>query len=93
MPVSDLSLVEKVPCAAAKPAKPAFDAEEIREHIAIVQHKAIDELSGEIAILKKYLKSKRAPPEATDNLAFCKQQEEAWEAIVAKISELLEDGR
>jgi hypothetical protein len=63
VPVSDLSLVEKVPRApyAGQTAKTAFDAEEIREHIAIVQHKAIDELSGEIAIRKKYLKSS-APP-------------------------------
>jgi hypothetical protein len=29
----------------------------LRERIATVQHKAIDELSGGIAILKKYLKS------------------------------------
>lgn len=58
----------------------------------VVLSQAIDELSGEIVILKKYLESKRTHPEASDDLnSFYKQQEEAWEAIVAKIPELLED--
>ena len=76
----------------AKPPKQVFDVEEIREHVATVQHKTMDELSDELAILKKYLKSKRAPPEAAEDLdAFYKEQEEAWKAIVAKIAELLEE--
>ena len=68
-----------------------YNVEEIREHIATVQHKAMDELSDELAILKKYLKSKRVPPDAAEDLdAFRKQQEEAWEASVAKIATRLE---
>jgi hypothetical protein len=52
----------------------------------------MDHLSGEIGILKKYLKSKKAPPEVSNDLdAFFKQQREAWESIVAKISDLLEE--
>ena len=86
----DLTFIERREPAKV-PTKPTFNAEEVREHVATVQHKAIDELNSEIAILKKYLKSKKAPPEASDDLdSFYKQQEQAWEAIVAKISELLE---
>jgi hypothetical protein len=92
VPISNLTFVDKAPRPAAKPAKPAFYAEEIRERLDAVQHSNIDHLSGEIAILKKYLMSKRAPSDAIEDLeAFRKQQEEAWNAIVAKISELLEE--
>lgn len=52
----------------------------------------MDQLSGDIAILKKYLKSKNLPAEAADELdRLCKDTEENWRAVVAKIAELLEE--
>jgi hypothetical protein len=50
--------------------RPKFDVEEIREHVATVHHKAIDELSGEIAILKKNLRTKRVPEEVLRGTRF-----------------------
>ncbi len=92
VPFSDLSFVEKVPRSAPRPAEPAFNAEEIRERIDTIRLKAMDDLSGELAILKKYLQSKRVPAKASEHIdAFCDQQERAWETLSDKISKLLEE--
>lgn len=80
------------PARAQKPAKPVFDVAELTERIASVQHSNMDQLSGEIAVLKKYLKSKRVPEEATDELdSLCQQHKEAWTNAVGKIRTLLEE--
>jgi hypothetical protein len=87
----DLTFVERQ-APAKVPAKPAFDAEEIRERIASVQQICMDHLIGEIAILKKYLKSKRVPPAATEELdALCKSTEGCWETTVDRLARLLEE--
>lgn len=92
VPFSDLSFVEKVPRSAPKPAMPAFNANDIRERVDNLRHKAMDELSGELAILKKYLQSKQVPAKASEHIdAFCDQQERAWEALSDKISKLLDE--
>ena len=57
-----------------------------------MQHQSVQHLSGEVAVLKKYLKSKRVPEEALGELdLFCKDTEERWQVAVAKISKLLEE--
>src|SRR5215471_1196531 len=57
--VDDLDfLTRSTPRRPPKPAKPAIDIEAVREHLETAQHTSIDQLSGEIAVLKKYLKSK-----------------------------------
>lgn len=92
VPFSDLSFVDKVPRAAPQPVGPAFNAEEIRARIENVHHKAMDELSGELAIFKKYLQSKHVPAKASEYIdKFCEQQEEAWQTLADKISRLLEE--
>jgi len=92
IPFSDLNFVEKVPRAAPQPVRPAFNAEQIRERIENVHHKAMDELRGELAILTKYLQSKHLPAKTTEYIeAFCDAQEEAWQTLAAKISNLLEN--
>jgi hypothetical protein len=49
-------------------------------------------LSGDIAVLKKYLKSKGVAPEAAEELDhLCNDTEESWRDAAAKIAELLED--
>lgn len=92
VPFSELSFVEKVPRSTHKPAEPAYNAEEIRERIDNVHHKSMDELSSELAILKKYLQSKNVPAEASEHIdAFSDRQERAWESLADKISKLLEE--
>lgn len=92
VPFSDLSFVDKVPRVTPKPAEPPYNAEEVRERVDNIRHKAMDELSGELAILKKYLKSKRIPEKASKHIDdFCDQQQEAWQTLADQISDLLEE--
>lgn len=57
-----------------------------------MQHETIQHLSGEIAVLKKYLNNKRVPEEALGELySLCKDTDERWKAAVAKISKLVEE--
>jgi hypothetical protein len=47
------------------------------EHVAVVQHSVLDHLSGELAILKKYLKTKHVRADAGEELdTLCKKHEE-----------------
>ncbi len=67
----DLTFVERrSPALAREPAKPTFDVAELTERIAAVQRTNMDQLSGEIAVLKKYLKSKRI---GTDHQALTRR--------------------
>jgi hypothetical protein len=89
VPVDDLTFVDLAPRPPAKPTKPTINVDEVRERLATAQHASMDQLSGDIAILKKYLKSKGI--DAADELdRLCKDTEESWRAAVAKIEELLE---
>jgi len=64
----------------------------IRERLATVQQSSSDELSGDTAILNKYLKSKGVPSEASEELDTLRRDNgKGWRAAVAKISELPED--
>lgn len=50
----------------------------------------MDQLSGDIAVLKKYLKSKGVRA-AEDLDQLCKDNEKSWQTAVAKIAKLLEE--
>ena len=64
----------------------------IRERLATVQRSSSDQLSGDTAILKEYLKSKGVPSEASEELDTLRRNTgKSWRAAVAKISELPED--
>ena len=64
----------------------------IRERLATVQRSSSDQLSGDTAILKEYLKSKGVPSEASEELDTLRRDTgKGWRAAVAKISELPED--
>lgn len=92
VPVSDLKFVDLAPRPPAKPAKPSINVEEVRERLATAQHASMGQLSGDIAVLKKYLKSKGVPSEASEELdRLCKDTEESWHAAVTKIREVLEE--
>lgn len=94
IPVADLTFVDEPTETSrpVKPVKPAINMEEIRERIDTAQQSSIDQFSGDIAVLKKYLKSKSVPTETAEVLDhLCKDTEESWRAAVAKIEELLEE--
>ncbi|RZU39311.1 hypothetical protein [Edaphobacter modestus] len=88
--VEDLNFVERQPRKPKEPEKPKIDVEEVREHIAAVHHSIIDHINGEIAILKKYLKSKGVSAAAANALdEFSKATESGWKEATATINETL----
>ena len=92
VPTQDLRFVDLAPRPPAKPAKPTINLEEVRERLATAQHASMDQLSGDIAILKKYLKSKGIDSGVLEDLdRLCKDTEESWRTAVAKITEMLEE--
>ena len=92
VPTDELKFVDLAPRPPSKPARPRINVEEVRERLATAQDSSMDQLSSDIAILKKYLKSKGVPTEAAEELDhLCKDTEESWHAAVAKIAELLEE--
>jgi hypothetical protein len=93
VPVADLDFLERrTPRQPPKPAKPAIDIEAVRERLTTAQHSNMDQLSGDIAILKKYLRSKGVPTAALLKLDdLCEEAEKRWAEIVAEIMDLLPD--
>jgi hypothetical protein len=91
--VSDLDFIERrAPRQPPKPAKPAIDVEAVREHLTSAQHSSMDQLSGDIAILKKYLSSKGARTSAIDELDDLREAtEKRWTAAVEEILNSLPD--
>jgi hypothetical protein len=91
VPVSDLNFVERpTPRQPPKPAKPAIDVDEVHEHLLAAQHRSMDQFSGDIAILKKYLKSKGIRSTAIDELdSLCEATEKRWaEAVEAVLDSI-----
>jgi len=61
------------------------------EHVASVQRTALRNLAGELAALKKFLKSKRVSTEAVGELdTLVEQQEKAWDTTIMKIRKMLD---
>lgn len=90
VPVADLNFVEKEQPRQAKPAKPVINVEEIRERIIAAEHSSVDQFSGDIAVLKKYLRSKGIDAAIIEELdALCEDMEERWKIAVSTISKLL----
>jgi hypothetical protein len=88
VPTADLKFVDLAPRPPAKPARPSINVEEVRERLTMAQQDSMDQLSGDITILKKYLKSKGI--DAADELdRFCKATERRWEDAIEAISKLL----
>ena len=95
VPIGDLKPVDPVrqtSSAPSKSAKPSINIEEVRERIATAQQSSIDQFSGDIAILKKYLKSKDINQDALDELdSLCEDMEKRWSAAAEVIKEMLEE--
>jgi hypothetical protein len=78
--------------AISKPNKPEVNLEEIREHIATAQHSSINQFSGDIAILKKYLKGKGIEAAVLKELdSLCEDLEESWKSAAEAISKMLKE--
>ena len=95
VPIGDLKPVDTVrepSRPTSKPAQKSVDVEAVREHLANAQHSSVNQFSGDIAILKKYLKSKGIDAVALEELDnLCEDMEKRWNAAVETISGLLED--
>jgi hypothetical protein len=91
--VSDLNFAERpTPRQPPKPAKPTIDVEAVREHLTAAQHSSMDQLSGDIAILKKYLKSQGVRASAIEELDDLREAtEKRWAAVVEDILSSLAD--
>lgn len=87
VPVSDLNFVERpTPRQPPKPAKPAIDVDEVHERLVSAQHSSMDQLSGDIAILKKYLRSKGIRSSLIDELDdLCEATEKRWANLIEEI--------
>ena len=93
VPVADLNFVDRpTPRQPPKPAKPAIDIEAVRERLTTAQQSSMDQLSGDIAVLKKYLRSKGVSASAIDTLDdLCEETEKRWAEVVAEIMGSLPD--
>jgi hypothetical protein len=91
VPVSDLSFVDSPrPAKPKEPEKPKIDTEEVREHLASVHHSMIEHMQGEVAVLKKWLRSKGVS--ASQPLdEFADAAETSWKEAVDAIIGLLDD--
>ena len=85
VPTGDLKFVELSARAPSKPAKPSLNVEELREHRVAAQHSSMDQLSSDIAILKKYLKSKGVDSDAELDDLY-ETTKNRWAAAVKAIS-------
>jgi hypothetical protein len=66
--------------------EPVFDAGEMLEGITTVQRQSLEKLDSDIDLLKKYLKTNRAPKsviEAIEGLTV--EQHKAWKIAIGKV--------
>jgi hypothetical protein len=92
VPVDELKFVERraQPSRPPAPVKPRMPVEEILERVAAVRASAVDHLTGEISILRKYLKSKGVSEQAMGQLDdLVESEEKRWEITTRAIESLL----
>jgi hypothetical protein len=90
VPVDDLNFVDRAPRKPKDPPKPKMDVEAIRERLEEAEHSLMEHFQGEIAALKKFLRSKNFPDtEVLDE--FTKSTEMNWKEAVESIEERFED--
>jgi len=70
--ISDLRFLDSPSAPKPKePPKPEIDKEDVREHLVSTQHSSMHNFEGDIALLKKYLKSKAFLPPQRTNWMTC----------------------
>jgi len=74
------------------PPKPKYDITEVREHIESIHQSVIEHLNSEIAILKKYLKSKGVSEDAAQELDdFVMDVQDRWGVAAEALDAMLEE--
>jgi hypothetical protein len=93
VPVADLDFLDRpMRRQPPKPTKPVIDVEAVREQLTTVQHSSMDQLSGDIAVLKKHLRSEGVSVRAVEELDdLCEATEKRWAAAVEEILDSLND--
>lgn len=92
VPVADLDFVDRrTPRQSPpKPAKPAIDIEAIRERLTTAHHSSMEQLSGDVAVLKKYLRSQGVSASAIEDLdELCEATEKRWAEVVEEMIDSL----
>ena len=88
--VSDLTFSGQAPRRPKEPPKPRIDVEAVREDIEQTRQTILDHLQGEVARLKKSLKTKGVPVDNVLN-EFAEATETHWNEVVEAIEEKLEE--
>ncbi|QNI36870.1 hypothetical protein [Edaphobacter albus] len=90
VPIDDLNFEGRVPRKPKEPPKPKMDVEAIRERIEETGHSILDHLQGELAALKKFIRSKGlSAVEALDE--FAESTEAGWKEAIEAIEDKLEE--
>ncbi|HTF66739.1 MAG TPA: hypothetical protein VK638_29050 [Edaphobacter sp.] len=90
VPVRDLTIAGQAPRKPKEPEKPQIDKEDVREHLVSTQHSSMHHFEGDIALLKKYLKSKGLPSSTADELDELRTDiEDRWGSAIESIMDKL----
>jgi hypothetical protein len=89
--VSDLVYVDGPTSTKPKePKKPKIDTEDVHEHLVSAQHGSMDHFEGDIALLKRYLKSKGLSASVADELDTLRMDIEGrWGEAIESIMDKL----
>jgi len=89
--ISDIRFLDSPSAPKPKePPKPEIDKEDVREHLVSTQHSSMHHFEGDIALLKKYLKSKGLPSSTADELDELRMDiEDRWGGAIESIMDKL----
>lgn len=90
VPIDDLEFEGRVLRKPKEPPKPKMDVEAIRDRVEETGHSILDHLHGELAALKKFIRSKGfSAVEVLDE--FVERTEAGWKEAIERIEEKLEE--
>jgi hypothetical protein len=90
VPIEDLTVTDQVPLKPKVPAKPEIDKEDVHEHLVSAQHRSMHHFEGDIAVLKRYFKSKGVPSDSVNELDDLRMDiEDRWSGAIESIMDRL----
>jgi hypothetical protein len=90
VPIEDLTVTDQVPLKPKEPAKPEIDKKEVHEDLVSAQHRCMHHFEGDIAVLKRYLKSKGVPSDSVNELDDLRMDiEDRWSGAIESIMDRL----
>lgn len=90
VPIDDLNFEGRVPRKPKEPPKPKMDVKAIRDRMEETGHSILDHLQGELAALKKFIRSKGLS--VVDVLdEFEEKTEAGWKEVIEAIESKLEE--